>query len=131
MPTVVAVITTEFAMPSGLRIYCPEDFDGVVDVAIACLAHATPNVRMLSFAEIREEIHGLNNDLALVPSRKKRYFASRGQRLKIEDFEVDSIEAGRQLLQEQAGSEFQVKLCNVQIFGSRTRAEYLIRPSNR
>lgn len=127
-PTFVAVITTQFAQPHGLRIFCRESFDEAADVLLESVNCDVPDVRILHDDEIRAEIFSLNNDLALIANRKKRYFVSRGSRLKVDTFEVSSVEHGRELLQEIVGKDFVVIARGVQLFSKRQRAEFVIRP---
>ena len=77
---------------------------------------------------VPHEVHEMHNDLALVPNFKKRYFVSRGNRLEIENFEIGSIEEGRELLLERLGPGYKVVVTHSQIFGKRQRAELLIVP---
>ena len=127
IPTYAAVITTRYAMPHGLRAFCPYNFDEQLTVFVESTNCLNPNVRIIGHEEVRSEVFDLNNQVALVPNLKKRFFVSRGARLVIEEFNVGSIEEGRAFLQERLGDGFEISVVHCQVFGSRQRAEYRIK----
>jgi len=127
VPTYASVITTRYAMPYGLRVFCPGDFGEQIEVFIEGSSCHNPRVRMIDHDDIRQEVFDLNNHLALVPSLKKRFFVSRGARPQIEEFSVGSIEEGRAVIQERLGEDYEIAVVHAQEFGKRQRAEYRIR----
>ena len=127
VPTYATVITARYAMPHGLRLFCPGDFGEQIEVFVEGASCLNPTVRLIDYDDIREEVFELNNHVALVPSLKKRFFVSRGSRPEIEEFNVGSIEEGRALLNERLGDEFEIAVVHAQAFGNRQRAEYRIK----
>ena len=127
VPTYAAVITARYAMPHGLRLFCPRDFGEQIEVFVEGASCLNPTVRLIDYDDIREEVFDLNNHIALVPNLKKRFFVSRGSRPEIEEFNVGSIEEGRALLNERLGDEFEIAVVHAQAFGNRQRAEYRIK----
>jgi hypothetical protein len=127
VPTYASVITTRYAMPYGMRVFCPGDFGEQIEVFVEGFGCHNPRVRMIDHDDIRKEVFDLNNHVALVPSLKKRFFVSRGARPKIEEFSVGSIEEGRAVLQERLGEDYEIAVVHAQAFGKRQRSEYRIR----
>lgn len=127
LPTYAAVITTRYAMPHGLRAFCPGDFGEQLEVFVEGTNCLNPRVRLIDHENVRSEIFDLNNQVALVPNRKKRFFVSRGARPVIEEFAVESIEEGREIILERLGGTHDVVVVYSQVFGSRQRAEYRIK----
>jgi len=126
--TFLAVVTTRYAKPYGIRVFCPNFFENQTEVFLSSTYANSPKVRLIHPEGVPHEVHAMHNDLALVPGFKKRYFVSRGNRLEIENFEITSIEEGRELLRERLGLGYKVVVTHSQIFGKRQRAELLIVP---
>ena len=126
--TFLAVVTTRYAKPYGIRVFCPNFFENQTEVFLSSTYAKSPKVRLIHPEGVPHEVHEMHNDLALVPDFKKRYFVSRGNRLEIESFEIGSIEEGRELLRERLGPGYKVVVTHSQIFGKRQRAELLIVP---
>jgi hypothetical protein len=127
VPTYAAVITARYAMPHGLRLFCPGDFGEQMEVFVEAANCLNPTVRLIDYDDIREEVFDLNNHVALVPKLKKRFLVSRGSRPEIEEFDVGSVEEGRAVLHERLGDEFEIAVVHAQAFGNRQRAEYRIK----